>query len=89
MTEELLVMILKDAFTTAFIILLPILAVAMIVGIIVSIFQAATSIQEMTLTFVPKIFLTLLTIVLLLPWIIDTLVAFTEKYFTMFITLVR
>jgi flagellar biosynthetic protein FliQ len=89
MTEELLVEILKDAFTTAFIILLPILAVAMFVGIVVSIFQAATSIQEMTLTFVPKIFFTVLTIVVLLPWIIDTLVSFTEKYFTMFITLVR
>ncbi|MBK7500198.1 MAG: flagellar biosynthetic protein FliQ [Ignavibacteriales bacterium] len=89
MTEELLVEILKDAFTTAFIILLPILAVAMFVGIVVSIFQAATSIQEMTLTFVPKIFFTVLTIVVLLPWIIDTLVTFTEKYFTMFITLVR
>ena len=89
MTEELLVEILKDAFTTAFIILLPILAVAMFVGIVVSIFQAATSIQEMTLTFVPKIFFTVLSIVVLLPWIIDTLVTFTEKYFTMFITLVR
>ncbi|HMN22864.1 MAG: flagellar biosynthetic protein FliQ [Ignavibacteriaceae bacterium] len=89
MTEELLVEILKDAFTTAFLILLPILAVAMFVGIIVSIFQAATSIQEMTLTFVPKIFFTVLTIVILLPWIIDTLVTFTHKYFTMFITLVR
>ncbi len=89
MTEELLVEILKDAFTTAFLILLPILAVAMFVGIVVSIFQAATSIQEMTLTFVPKIFFTVLTIVILLPWIIDTLVTFTQKYFTMFITLVR
>ncbi len=89
MTEELLVEILKDAFTTAFLILLPILAVAMFVGIVVSIFQAATSIQEMTLTFVPKIFFTVLTIVILLPWIIDTLVTFTTKYFTMFITLVR
>jgi len=89
MTEELLVEILKDAFTTSFIILLPILAVAMFVGIVVSIFQAATSIQEMTLTFVPKIFFTVLTIVVLLPWIIDTLVTFTEKYFTMFIILVR
>lgn len=89
MTEELLVEILKDAFSTAFLILLPILAVAMFVGIIVSIFQAATSIQEMTLTFVPKIFFTVLTIVVLLPWIIDTMVTFTEKYFTMFITLVR
>jgi len=79
MTEELLVEILKDAFTTAFIILLPILAVAMFVGIVVSIFQAATSIQEMTLTFVPKIFFTVLTIVVLLPWIIDTLVTLLKN----------
>lgn len=89
MTEELLIEILKDAFINAFIILLPILTVAMIVGILVSIFQAATSIQEMTLTFVPKIFFTVLTIILLLPWIIEKLVTFTHKYFTMFITLVK
>jgi flagellar biosynthesis protein FliQ len=89
MTEELLVEILKEAFFTTFIILLPILGVALVVGIIISIFQAATSIQEMTLTFVPKIIFTALTIVLLLPWIIDRLVPFTIKYFTMFNTLIR
>ncbi len=89
MTEELLVEILKEAFFTTFIILLPILGVALVVGIIISIFQAATSIQEMTLTFVPKIIFTALTIVILLPWIIDRLVPFTIKYFTMFNTLIR
>ena len=89
MTEELLVEILKEAFFTTFIVLLPILGVALVVGIIISIFQAATSIQEMTLTFVPKIIFTALTIVLLLPWIIDRLVPFAIKYFTMFNTLIR
>ena len=89
MTEELLVEILKEAFFTTFIILLPILGVALVVGIIISIFQAATSIQEMTLTFVPKIIFTALTIVLLLPWIIDRMVPFAIKYFTMFNTLIR
>ena len=49
-------------FYTTFIILLPILGVSLIVGIIVSVFQAATSIQEMTLTFVPKIVVTAVTI---------------------------
>jgi len=89
MTIEFVADILTDVFFTTLIVLLPILGASLVVGVLISIFQAVTSIQEMTLTFVPKIFLTVLTIVLLLPWIIDRLTTFTEKYFTMFITLVR
>ena len=76
-------------FYTTFIILLPILGVSLIIGIVISIFQAATSIQEMTLTFVPKILVTAITIIFLLPWIIDKIVAFTEKILTMFNTVIR
>ncbi|MEW6194130.1 MAG: flagellar biosynthesis protein FliQ [Bacteroidota bacterium] len=89
MTEELIVEILKDSFYTVFIILLPILGVSLIVGIFISIFQAATSIQEMTLTFVPKLIATALVIIILLPWIIDKLVALTTKMFTMFLTVIK
>lgn len=89
MTEEIIIEILKDAFYTVFIILLPILGVSLIVGIFVSIFQAATSIQEMTLTFVPKLIATALVIILLLPWIIDKLVSLTTKMFTLFLTIVK
>ncbi len=89
MTEELIVEILKDAFYTVFIILLPVLGVSLIVGIFISIFQAATSIQEMTLTFVPKLIATALVIIILLPWIIDKLVALTTKMFTMFLTVIK
>jgi flagellar biosynthetic protein FliQ len=89
MTEELIIEILKELFYTTFIILLPILGVSLIMGIIISIFQAATSIQEMTLTFVPKILVTAITIIFLLPWIIDKIVAFTEKILTMFNTVIR
>ena len=89
MTEELIIEIIKELFYTTFIILLPILGVSLIIGIVISIFQAATSIQEMTLTFVPKILVTAITIIFLLPWIIDKIVAFTEKILTMFNTVIR
>ncbi len=89
MTEELIVEVLKDAFYTVFIILLPVLGVSLIVGIFVSIFQAATSIQEMTLTFVPKLIATAAVIILLLPWIIDKLVSLTTRMFTLFLTILK
>lgn len=89
MTEEVVVEILKEAFFTSFYILLPILGVALIIGILVSIFQAATSIQEMTLTFIPKILITALAIILLLPWMMDRMIAITIKFFTMFNTFIR
>lgn len=89
MTEEVVVEILKEAFFTSFYILLPVLGVALIVGIIVSIFQAATSIQEMTLTFIPKILITGLAIILLLPWMMDRMIAITVKFFTIFNTFIR
>ena len=84
MTEDLVIEILKDVFWTTFLILLPVLGVSLIVGIFISIFQAATSIQEMTLTFVPKLIATALVLIFMLPWIIDKMIAITLKMFTMF-----
>lgn len=84
MTEDLIIEVLKDAFWTTFLILLPVLGVSLIVGIFISIFQAATSIQEMTLTFVPKLIVTAVVIIFMLPWMIDKMVAITLKMFTMF-----
>lgn len=89
MTEELIIEVLKDAFYTVFMILLPVLGVSLVVGIFVSVFQAATSIQEMTLTFVPKLMATALVIILLLPWIIDKLVGITNRMFTTFLTILK
>jgi len=84
MTEELIISVLKDVFYTTFLVLLPILGVSLTVGIFISIFQAATSIQEMTLTFVPKLIVTAFTVILLLPWIVDKLTAVTVRMFTMY-----
>jgi flagellar biosynthetic protein FliQ len=89
MTEELVIEIIKEAFFTTFIIILPVLGVSLIVGIFISIFQAATSIQEMTLTFVPKILVTAIAIIFLLPWMMDKIVSFTLKVFSMFSSIIR
>ncbi len=89
MTEEIVIEIIKEAFYTTFIIILPVLGVSLVVGIIISIFQAATSIQEMTLTFVPKILVTAITIIFLLPWMMDKIISFTLKIFAMFSSVIR
>lgn len=89
MTEQIVIDLLSEAFYGAFYILLPILGVALMVGILVSIFQAATSIQEMTLTFIPKILVTAITVILIIPFALDIMIPLTKKYFTIFITLIK
>jgi flagellar biosynthetic protein FliQ len=59
----------------------PLLLVGMLVGLIISIFQATTSIQEQTLTFVPKIAAILGALILFGPWIIMSMVQFTLRLF--------
>ena len=88
MTEELVVEILTEVFFTVFTILTPVLGVALVVGIAISVFQAATSIQEMTLTFVPKILFTAVTIIFLIPWMINKMINITLKLFSILSTVV-
>jgi len=64
----------------------PIMLLALVVGIVISLFQALTQIQETTLTFVPKIVAILLAMMLLLPFMLSTLVSFTERLFDRVIT---
>lgn len=61
----------------------PVLGAALIVGLIVAIFQATTSIQEQTLTFVPKLFAILAVLVLLGVWILTTIEQYTISIFDM------
>ena len=58
---------------------LPVLFVALFVGLIISLFQALTQLQEMTLTFVPKVIIISLTLVATAPYMSDTLGQFTEQ----------
>ena len=59
----------------------PIMLLALVVGIVISLFQALTQIQESTLTFVPKIVAILLAMLLLMPFMLTTLTTFTERLF--------
>jgi len=61
---------------------LPFLAASLIVGLVVSILQAATQIQEITLTFVPKAVVTGITLVIAGPWMLDRITSYTTQLFT-------
>ncbi|MCE1190490.1 MAG: flagellar biosynthetic protein FliQ [Ignavibacteria bacterium] len=89
MTIELIVELLTDVFFTTMIILLPILGASLILGIVISLFQAATSIQEMTLTFVPKIIITSVMVIIMLPFIADKLISLTVRFFNHFSTVLH
>jgi flagellar biosynthetic protein FliQ len=89
MNEDLVIELLTEVFFTSFLILLPILGVSLVIGLIISIFQATTSIQEMTLTFVPKILITAIAIIICLPWMMDKLINITLKMFELIATVVK
>ncbi|MBP7585463.1 MAG: flagellar biosynthesis protein FliQ [Spirochaetes bacterium] len=83
MTDVEVIKILREALMVTIVVSAPILGVGMIVGLLVSIFQTTTSIQEQTLTFVPKIIAIFVAIVLFAAWIIHTLVGYTKGIFGM------
>lgn len=71
----------RDLFYTALLVALPALAVSFVVGLIVSIFQTVTSIQDQTLSFVPRVLLTGLAVVLTLTFTLAVAMAFTVRMF--------
>lgn len=66
----------------------PMLISGMVVGLLISIFQSVTQIQEITLTFVPKIVVVLVAFVIFLPWMSDTILVFVRELYGSFDTLV-
>ena len=77
MSPEFAVEMLKNTVFQAVMLAAPILLAAMIIGLVVSIFQAVTSIHEQTLSFVPKALGIVALLVLLLPWMLRTTIQFT------------
>jgi len=69
----------KGAIEITLYLSLPILGISLIVGLVVSLFQALTQIQEATLTFVPKIVATFISLLFLLPWMMNKMVHYTEQ----------
>ena len=81
MTPDFVINICRKAVQTTLMCAMPMLMAGMLVGLIVSIFQAATQINEQTLTFIPKIIAVFLTLLLFGPWIIRVMTAFTIGIF--------
>lgn len=81
MTPEFVVGFAREAIETTLMVAMPMLGVGLIVGVAVSILQTATQIQEMTLTMVPKIISIFLVLLYAFPWIMETMVSYTENIF--------
>lgn len=82
MTPDFIGQMAKEAIEVILFLSLPFLGVGLIVGLIISIFQAATQIQEASLLIVPKIVVFLLTLLLLSPWVMQKMISYTESIFT-------
>lgn len=87
MDEATLIEIGREAVYVSFKLAAPLLIVATVVGLIVALVQALTTVQEATLTFVPKVAAMLVVMVLLLPFMIATLSEFTQAMFDRIVTL--
>jgi flagellar biosynthetic protein FliQ len=81
MSENFVVGIVKDAVINVIMVSGPILAVSLIVGLLISIFQATTQIQEQTLSFVPKILAVFVSIIVLGTWMLHMLVGLAQRMF--------
>ena len=89
MTEELVLKLGQDAITTTALLAAPLLISALVVGLVVSIFQAVTQINEATLTFIPKMVVIFLVIILAGPWMLDVMSHYTIELFENIATMVR
>ena len=87
MTPDMAVAICRKAVQTVLLGAAPMLLAGLIVGLLISIFQAATQINEQTMTFVPKIVAVFITLLIFAPWIIKILTVFTIGIFDSLATL--
>jgi flagellar biosynthetic protein FliQ len=79
MSQDLVIQVFRDCLKTALLVSAPLLCAAILVGLAVSIFQAATQIHEMSLSFVPKILAIIACLMILSPWMLSVLMAYTTE----------
>jgi flagellar biosynthetic protein FliQ len=82
MSQDLVVQLFRELLKSTLILMAPMLIVSIIVGMLVSIFQAATQIHEMTLVFVPKILAIVLCLMVLFPWMMNFAISYTANILT-------
>ncbi|NDV11889.1 MULTISPECIES: flagellar biosynthesis protein FliQ [Crenobacter] len=81
MSPELVINLVQQALFTLILIAAPVLGVSLLVGLLVSILQAATQINEMTLTFIPKLIALFIVLILAGPWMLNTIMDFTIRLY--------
>ena len=82
MTQQFVIDLGREMLMTTVLIATPLLGVSLIVGLTISIFQAVTQINEMTLTFIPKIAAVVIVLIILMPWMLNLIVNFTTNLLT-------
>ena len=85
MTPEMVIQIARRSFEVTLLLSAPLLIFSLVVGLIISVFQAVTSINEATLTFVPKIVAVMVAIIIFFPWMMTYMCDFTREMFTMIV----
>lgn len=86
MSQNQVIYLAKEALGTALVVGGPVILVSLLVGLLVSIFQAMTSIQEQTLSFIPKILAAVVVMVVLGPWMLSVLMTYTGNLFSQLAT---
>jgi flagellar biosynthesis protein FliQ len=81
MTPDAIVGLMAETIKITLLVSAPMLIVGLVVGVLISLFQAVTQIQEMTLVFVPKIVAVLVTLIAALPWMIGMMINYTQNLF--------
>jgi flagellar biosynthetic protein FliQ len=89
MTEELIIKLGQDAIRTTAIISAPMLLAALVIGLIISVLQAVTQINEATLTFIPKMVVICMVIIIAGPWMLDVMSAYTIELYQNIAVFVR
>lgn len=82
MTEDIVLSLGRDAIYTTVLLSAPLLLSALVVGLIVSIIQAVTQINEATLTFIPKMLAIVVVLIVMAPWMTQMLTSYTTELFT-------
>ena len=89
MEQGIIMDVAKNAMMTVLYLSMPMLGISLIVGLVISIFQATTSIQEQTLTFIPKLITILLSIAVFGSWMGKTIVEFTTGLFDQMLLIIK
>ena len=72
----------QQALEVTILVSAPLLITALVVGLLVSVFQAATQINEMTLSFIPKLLMTFIVLVVAGPWMLTTMIDYTRRLYS-------